>query len=827
MQNKDDFTLRKLKTINGFRELYIKLTSGEMTENEDFDAILSVGSVCINCKKRELKLLGYKILLEYGKLTNDWTPVYEYAMNEGLAPIAKIIKSDTDNVFTLLNEASLELFKAEDGTYRTLSQTELKSFNDRNKDRSTVIVAPTSYGKTELIVDMIRNKPNANVCIITPTKALLAQTKSRLRKDFGNSLRIVAHPEQVKSSNDKVVAVFTQERLLQLYKKFPDLSFDMIIVDEAHELLSDGSREHTLGEVIIISQKRNRKLIIKYLTPFLLNPDSLQNSYYKTENVSFSTQEEIKSEKYYIFNCQDFSKSLFDKYYGETINNNLFNNLSEFDYISQNSSDKNLVFLNKPKNIETAAISLAKKDKTTTISEAIAKACKNISEFISSEYEIIDCLKSGVIYYHGPMVDSVRQYLEKLYKTEPSIRYLVTNSALLQGVNLSVDRLFVLDWRRGLGNLTPSDFRNLVGRICRFGDIFRGNGDLLKLIPEIHIIKGNYAPKRGNPQTFLTKSVYVGRKIDDNVENVLLEMTADIDADELNGIENFLQNFENNCLPVTNTKPTKSLKTQVGRSCNMNGVTEFDIFTNEVEIQKKINQMINENVDLLDANVIIETIYDLFLRYVENDENKYANLNRFDNEKTRLFYGMILNWKINGYSYAQSISQFVSYWKSIESNPTRKLVFVGRWGDTKRGGHRELWTDISLKNHHEKVNLAIVRLKEEQDFLDNTIIKFIEVLNEFRIINSEIYNKIKYGTSDSRMITLVKDGISVTLAKILLSSEYDSFVTVDDTNDNILIKEETIQQLSTNNVNEVIITELELYLNLDTGKVDNEERAIL
>lgn len=40
-----------------------------------------------------------------------------------------------------------------------------------------------------------------------------------------------------------LVAVLTQERLLRLLKMQPDLSFDFIVVDEAHGLLNDDTRE--------------------------------------------------------------------------------------------------------------------------------------------------------------------------------------------------------------------------------------------------------------------------------------------------------------------------------------------------------------------------------------------------------------------------------------------------------------------------------------------------------------------------------------------------------------------------------------------------------
>ena len=67
--------------------------------------------------------------------------------------------------------------------------------------------------------------------------------------------------------------------------------------------------------------------------------------------------------------------------------------------------------------------------------------------------------------------------------------------------------------------------------------------------------------------------------------------------------------------------------------------------------------------------------------------------------------------------YIVSLSSFMRYWKSlIKDKDKDKLVFVGRWGDTVRDGVKPLWTDISKKTEEQLINLAIVRIKEEQDF---------------------------------------------------------------------------------------------------------------
>ncbi|MEH7336930.1 DNA helicase, partial [Neobacillus drentensis] len=164
---------------------------------------------------------------------------------------------------------------------------------------------------------------------------------------------------------------------------------------------------------------------------------------------------------------------------------------------------------------------------------------------------------------------------------------------------------------------------------------------------------------------------------------------------------------------------------------------------------------------------------DLFLPFIKQIE---GNLWRLSYQEARNFYKMFLDWRIKSASYREMISSFIGYWKSLVEKGKDTDVFVGRWGDkTKYNGYKQLWTDIKSKTHKERVNLAIVRIKEEQDFLDNIFIKFIEVIKDLKLIDKDLYERIKYGTNDKSKITLIKNGLSLTLVNLLIK-EYHQYM---------------------------------------------------
>lgn len=124
---------------------------------------------------------------------------------------------------------------------------------------------------------------------------------------------------------------------------------------------------------------------------------------------------------------------------------------------------------------------------------------------------------------------------------------------------------------------------------------------------------------------------------------------------------------------------------------------------------------------------------------------------------------------------------------------------------------RELWTDIRKKNHKEMINLAIVRIKEEQDYLDNIIMKYIEVLNDLCLVDEILYLKIKYGTSDKRKVLLVKNGLSLGLSNLIVD-KYADYLVIDYESNSVEYIDGIIEMMTQNEENEVLLYELKYFI---------------
>lgn len=809
---KYDLTLAKIRNTD-FASLYDRFVVGEKLSQKQYEILLAIAICFTNADDINVQQLGYRIVVEYCNQTNDYISLYEIAINRGLYPVSKFIEQHyvddfKRNFFTEWNDAFTEQYVSGE-ICRSEQQNSLVHFFESKKDNTVSVIAPTSYGKSELIISAVKEYAGKRICILTSTKALLIQTKKRVQQiSKGIFPKIVVHPEMYNPNDPSCLAVLTQERLLRIFKKDPHLSFDCIIVDEAHEMLEDDSRSRTLANVIIVAQKRNPEVAFKFLTPFLVDSTNLKARYTTYDIEGFKVSEYIKTEKYFLCDLRNHTgMKLYDQFLNKYLPISDNRNLGfEEDVVKAYSAGKNIIYLNKPTDIEKFALALA--DVLPEVdSKLIQTACDNISEYLQPQYNLLACLCKGIIYHHGSVPDAIRIYIEDLYKKDDAVRYVITSSTLLSGVNLPTERMFVLDNKRGRSNLSHDSFKNLVGRVCRFGEIFsHETGNLHRLEPQIYLVFGKYFAQNANCESFLRNVAKVEQNYKDAVDNVLLseaKITAD-NEEKLRQASEFIENYENG---VVEDYQERYTNTVAGKACIMNGITEFDVFEYEVTIQQQVDAYQGESLKISDSNTLLETINELFIQHLP--DNGTESLKRLENKEARKFYSMMFEWRVKNKSYAEMISLFVGYWHQLYKKDRNVMVYVGKWGDVKRpGSNVARYTKFVGKNRTQVVNLAIVRIKEEQDFIDNTLIKYVEVLHDLDLIEDGFYAQIKYGTDDERTICLIKNGLSLSSAMLLIK-KYGDHLQIDIPASTVVYGENLVAEMIKAEENQIQIYEIQ------------------
>jgi hypothetical protein len=332
-----------------------------------------------------------------------------------------------------------------------------------------------------------------------------------------------------------------------------------------------------------------------------------------------------------------------------------------YEYIIKNQKSKNLIFLNRPITIEDFAKELCKYSDVDNIN-----GVNEIAEFVGEQYYICDVIKKGIIYIHSQMPDVVKSYLLYLYKSNKNIKYLVTNSSVLEGVNTPSDILFIGDYIIGQEVMSPMDFINLRGRINRIADIVF-NQDLSRLKCDIHfdvmsetrirtiknrIIDPCYNDKRD--------SKILNAFINDNEDNV-----SNINYNySLNKIKTINNDF--NASQFKNYKPLDDINNLYIKNCLLN-----DVVLNPEQrytLIDKLTTYCNQNINNIE-NLLL-CIIDMFSISDSDD----IELSRMRNVNARKFYSLLLNWMIENKNIKEKASLMTSHYKKFQSS----LIYIGK-----------------------------------------------------------------------------------------------------------------------------------------------------
>lgn len=146
-----------------------------------------------------------------------------------------------------------------------------------NKNENIVVSAPTSFGKSLIIEEVIASKKYDNLLIIQPTLALIDETRRKLNKY--NDYNIVVNSKQ--EMKDKNIFILTAERVLEM-KSLPQINF--LVVDEFYKISNRINDERIDVLNIAIARIMYMNPQILFLTP---NIDGISKSFLEKYNINF------------------------------------------------------------------------------------------------------------------------------------------------------------------------------------------------------------------------------------------------------------------------------------------------------------------------------------------------------------------------------------------------------------------------------------------------------------------------------------------------------------------------------------------------------------
>lgn len=777
-------TIKGLKSSEDFAPLVQKLylanqnNSNTLSEEEITyllsSAIILLRAYDLDHAYRSYAEFAYSIILKVSLLTKNFDSLYDFSINFGFYPIASALaRNDLIKLNSLTDELSrrhIDKSFQYKGIIETFDQKKMRKIAAEDKDASELcLVAPTSYGKSTLIVeDISATRLSAQkIAIIVPTKSLLAQTHKMLKREFTDE-KIILHDEMY-MGEQKFIAVLTQERALRLLLNNESLAFDKMYIDEAHNLFSKDSRVVTLARLIKLNRRRSQVSKIMYLSPLISNSDNLKYDIGQDiveQRIDFN----VKEPSYYNYDLSGATtlyNRFLDTFYRLDTDKNDF-----LEYIIDNSGSKNFVYLYTPKRIEEFAAEISS-ELSNVADEEIDKVIKNLAHHVHEDFYVIDHLRKGVVYLHGRLPDNIKEYLEYKFANITNIKYLVANRVVLEGINLPIDTLFVLNTY----NLDNKNLTNLVGRVNRLNQIFGNPVNLDLLQPQVHFINTEkYGRKHSNMQRSI-RSLRVGLD-GDKVENPLLYefdismYDANKDQGKILAAKKVLAEEEVfTGEPETDAETLKRsmIEAGLGTIYNLSPLLCETVFTRLSTARQQDD--------------VISVIYSVFIKdlgeYIVDNEFR-----RLESEGTRDYYSKFISDN-RGNAFKQSINKQVASFIARVNDPKKdSVVYLGeKLGEIpSANGKMNLYVDLSVKTKPQLVNLAIAKLKLENDFINYKLVMVLQILLDYKVISIDAYNKVVYGTDNVAKLNLIRLGLSLGIVNKLENDEQLSKLSIDETN---------------------------------------------
>ena len=354
--------------------------------------------------------------------------------------------------------------------------------------RSLVVSAPTSFGKSLLIEELVASRLYRQIVIIQPTLALIDETRKKLLK-YKDNYKIIVSTGQEPSQEKGNIFLFTGERVVE-YDIFPKIDF--FVIDEFYKLSLDRDDDRAIS----LNQAFDKML--RFTNKFyLLGPmikDIPENFKKKFELTWFPTEFATVAVDEEYFNIQGKPKEK-----KELKKQELFKFLSS-------TKEQTIIYCSAPNKATNLALEymIYLKNKNISIDIPLVERNKPISEWIkynvNSNWSLINALGLGIGFHHGALPRHLGGSIVDSFN-DGSIRWLFCTSTLIEGVNTSAKNVVLFDKDKGRKPIDFFDYKNIAGRSGRMKRHYIGNvisfekqPEQMELFVDIPIFNQEHAP---------------------------------------------------------------------------------------------------------------------------------------------------------------------------------------------------------------------------------------------------------------------------------------------------------------------------------------------
>ncbi|MCM3063796.1 DEAD/DEAH box helicase [Bacillus altitudinis] len=324
-----------------------------------------------------------------------------------------------------------------------------------NNGRNVAVSAPTSFGKSLLIEEIVARKQFDNILIIQPTLALIDETRRKLKR-YSTYYNIVVNTRQIPQEQN--IFILTAERVLE-FPKLPPIDF--FVIDEFYKISNrlNDSRIDALNIALLNIMKEKPQAM--FLTPSV---DSLSKKFREKYDVDF-----FKTD-YALVNTNIIEV--------RNRNNNHFSNRAKkiklFELIKEQNAPS-IVYVKSPDE----AYKLANEylnwlENLNNIVNPALEIFEWMDKNISPDWQLKRLLQNGIGAHNGALPRHIVTSEIDLFN-DGDLKVLFATVSLIEGVNTVAKNMFIYSRNKGNNLIDFFDFANIRGRAGRMGHYFTGN----------------------------------------------------------------------------------------------------------------------------------------------------------------------------------------------------------------------------------------------------------------------------------------------------------------------------------------------------------------
>ena len=322
-----------------------------------------------------------------------------------------------------------------------------------NECKNLIVSAPTSFGKSLLIQEIVASNRYHNIVIIQPTLALIDETRKKLKK-FEDKYKIIVRTTQEPSSEKGNLFLLTAERIME-YPNFPKIDF--FILDEFYKLSAKRDEERS----DVLNNAFNYMINNHDCRFYLLGPNisGISKGFSDKYNARFINTDYSLVDNRSIDVYKSFENKKIKKSEKKAV---LFNLLLSL------RNEQTIIYCSSPQKVRDLAREFCNflekngcgKEKELSIVEWLRL---NVGE----KWSLINCLNHGIGVHDGCLQKHITASVINYFNNN-QLKYLFCTTTIIEGVNTSAKNVVYFDRTKGKGTqIDYFDYSNIKGRSGR------------------------------------------------------------------------------------------------------------------------------------------------------------------------------------------------------------------------------------------------------------------------------------------------------------------------------------------------------------------------